>query len=267
MKKALLTLALAAFAFAANAQFVLGGQIDFRSFGGSTAYNHVDPIAAGSYDYVTPGYTEVNTNTLSILPKIGYNLNEKMQVGAKLGFVWNKTKDFSGYDVIRSQVADFEGWTSESSLGFIVAPYFRYNFANSGKFTFFCEAQVALQINPNAKLHTYNSAYTIAGVNIAEVDEDDLTYSFKSTSIALTIVPGVNYKINDKFSADLYVDLLGLGFTHRTTTTFNDYTVGGVADTYETTRNYNDFYLMANCDAQTLRNHLNVFRLGFNYHF
>lgn len=267
MKKALFTIALAAFAFAANAQFVIGGQLGFTSQGGNTHYVHTDPLAAASYDYNTPGYNEWNTNTITLLPKIGYNLNDKMQVGAKLGITWDKTTDFSGYGPIRSQVPDFEGWTSESSLGFVFAPYFRYNFATSGKFTFFCEAQLALTINPNAKRHTYNSAYTLGGINFAEVDEDDLTYSFKSTSIALTVVPGVNYKINDKFSADLYVDLLGLGFTHRTTTTVNDYSVGGVEDTYETTRSYNDFYLMANCDAQTLRNHLDLFRIGFNYHF
>ncbi len=267
MKKVLLTLALAAFAFAANAQFVIGGQIGFTSEGGSTNFVHTDPLAAASYDYVTPGYAEVNTNTITLLPKIGYNLNDKMQVGAKLGITWSKTKDFSGYDAIRSQVEDFEGWTSESSLGFVFAPYFRYNFANSGKFTFFCEAQLTFQLNPNAKRHLYESAYTLGGINVAEVDEIDETYSFKSTSIALTVVPGINYKFNDKFSADLYIDLLGLGFSHRTTTTFNDLTAGGVADTYETTRSYNSFYLMANTDAQTLANHLNLFRLGFNYHF
>lgn len=267
MKKALFTIALAAFAFMANAQFVVGGQIGFYSDGGKTHFNHVDPVAAASYDYNTPGYNEVNYNSFTFLPKIGYNLSDKMQVGAKLGIEWNKTVDHSGYDFIRSQVPEFEGWQSETSLGFVFAPYFRYNFANSGKFTFFCEAQLTFQLNPNAKRHLYESAYTIGGINVAEVDEIDETYSFKSTSIALTVVPGINYKFNDKFSADLYIDLLGLGFSHRTTTTFNDLTAGGVANTYETTRSYNSFYLMANTDAQTLANHLNLFRLGFNYHF
>ena len=268
MKKVLFTLSLVAFAFAANAQFVLGGQIDFRSQGGNIHYNHVDPITAGSYDYNTPGYSEVNTNTLIVMPKIGYNLNDKMQVGASFGIVWNKTKDFSGYDAIRRQAPEFEGWNSVSSLGFGIAPYFRYNFANSGKFTFFCEAQLAFVFSPNATRHIYESAYTDAlGINHAEIDMDDETYSFKGSAISLTVVPGINYKFNDNFSADLYIDLLGLGFTHTSTTQFTDWSAGGVADTYETTTSQNEFYLTANCDAQTLNAHLNLFRIGFNYHF
>ena len=38
MKKIALTLVLAAFAMAANAQFILGGQLEFNTNGGNTHY-------------------------------------------------------------------------------------------------------------------------------------------------------------------------------------------------------------------------------------
>ena len=269
MKKVLLTLALAAFAFAANAQFVLGGNISVYSDGGTTIYDHVDPVAAGSYNYLERGYNGVNYNSITFMPKIGYNINDNMQVGAKFGLQWIKTKDFTGYRTERIEDDTFEGWYSTTSMAYVFAPYFRYNFATADKFTFFCEAQVTLSFTPNGKAHLYNSAYTDAlGFNHPEIDEDVVGYSYKSISSSLTVVPGINYQFNDKFSADLYIDLLGLGFNHFTSTTINDFTVPGRPDDiYETDVTTNSFYLTANTDAQTLADHLNLFRLGFNYHF
>ena len=73
MKKILLTLALAAFAFTANAQFVVGGNVG------------IDHSSRANDDY-SRGTT--NTN-ISILPKVGYQLNDQMQVGIQLGWDYN----------------------------------------------------------------------------------------------------------------------------------------------------------------------------------
>lgn len=275
MKKALLTLALAAFAFAANAQFVVGGMIDYNTWGYNNSNENV--IAGGTpTTTVIPGSPWSNTNTsdLTILPKIGYNLNDKMQVGVAFGMTFSKIVDYSGYLAEYAAVDDFEGYVITKQKSVQIAPYFRYNLTEFKGFTLFCEAQLGFTFGLNPYMHDYHCAYTYLGTSYDKADVDLMdgrkdTY----TEIALTIVPGLNYKFNDKFSADLYVDLLGLGFNHRTDKSFRDWNVIGGApagtptNTTETVENRNNFYLTANAGAQTLWNHLNAFRLGFNYHF
>ena len=91
MKKIVLTLALAAFAFAANAQFVIGGQIGFNTDGGNT-WNRYTAAGTTPTEYIIPhdSYTD-----FVFAPKFGYNLNEKMHVGITLGFTSEVHKDYS----------------------------------------------------------------------------------------------------------------------------------------------------------------------------
>ena len=275
MKKALLTLALAAFSFAANAQFVVGGQIGYNTWGYNNSTENV--IAGGTpTTIITPGSPWSNTNisSLTILPKIGYQLSDNMQVGLSFGLTFDKTVDYSGYLAEYAAVDDFEGYVTTKQKGIQIAPYFRYNVTEFGNFTLFCEAQLAFTFGLNPSIHDYHCAYTYLGTSYDAIN-DDLMEGRKDTytEIALTIVPGLNYKFNDKFSADLYIDLLGLGFQHRTDKSFRDWNVIGGApagtpdNTTETVQARNYFYLTANASAQDLAAHLNMFRLGFNYHF
>lgn len=274
MKKVLFTLALAAFAVAANAQFVLGGQIQYTTNGYNNHY--VGVVGPATTDVNTPGdqWANQNTSTLTILPKIGYNLNDKMQIGLAFGLTWDKTVDYSGYLAQYAAIENFEGWERSTQTGIQIAPYFRYNITEFKGFTLFCEAQLGLTFGLNPSGREYHSAYTLAGVTVDELDRDiregrEDTY----TNIALTIVPGLNYKFNDSFSADLYIDLLGIGFTHRSEKTFRDWNVinnvaaGAPANTDENVYTSNRFYLLANANAQTLNNHFGAIRVGFNYHF
>ena len=274
MKKVLLTLTLAAFAFAANAQIVIGGQIDYNTWGYNTSNESV--VAGGTpTTWGMPGsnWAGTNTSSLTILPKIGYNLNDKMQVGAALGLVYDKTVDYSAFGWEYRNVADFEGWQKTTRTAIQIAPYFRYNVTEFKGFTLFCEAQLAFTFGMNPHIHNYNVAYTDAlNVAVAAVDEDVEGIKDTYTDIALTVVPGLNYKFNDKFSADIYIDLLGLGFSHRSERLFRDWNViggapaGTPANTDESVYTSNNFYLTANASAQSLWNHLNLFRIGFNYH-
>ena len=274
MKKILLTIALVAFAFAANAQFVVGGQIGYTTDGNNTHNENI----AGPTSTIThiPGdqFLNQNSSSLTILPKIGYNLNDKMQVGVAFGLTWNKIVDYSGYVAQYAAIEDFEGWqrTTNTEVKFI--PYFRYNITQFGGFTLFCEAQLGLTLGMNPKIRDYHSAYSLGGIDVPEADVD-LREGRKDTytNFDLTVVPGLNYKFNEKISADLYIDLLGLGYGHHVEKTFRDWNVigglpaGSPANTDESTYVSNEFYLTANANAQLLRAHLGLFRLGFNYHF
>lgn len=270
MKKVLLTLAVTCFAFAASAQIVIGGQIGFNTNSGNSANHSIhsgDAITAFNHDK-TWDEPANSSASFTFMPKIGYNLNEKMQVGAQLGFTYNTSKTYNVGPAYTMTYPDAEDWSTSSNLGFTIAPYFRYNVAEMGKFTFFCEAQLSFSLNGKASIHDFATKIDdpVLGTVALAVDT---TYkgNTSSNTLGITITPGLNYKLTDKISMDIYIDLLRLGFTHSTRTTFTDNTVGTVVDTQERVTTRNDFYFIANANAQTVRDHLDFFRIGFNYAF
>ena len=248
MKKVFLTLAMVAFAMAANAQFIIGGQIDYNTTGNNTHYEAIAPIT-NAFD--APNWKATN---FTFAPTVGYALNDKMQVGLTFSYtVWSNTN----YGPAVAYMNDKEDWvkTKNSTLGII--PYFRYYFAQAGNFNFFCEASLGFYSTPRFYRHTYDNT-------VDPVIDNEVNGPSSSTDITLRIVPGVNYRINDKFSADCYIDLAGLAFTHNTT---KNYGTLADPDALVTTDTDNSFRLFGNASAQDLNAHLGNFRIGFNYHF
>ena len=252
MKKILLTLGLAAFAFAANAQWVVGGNLGFSANGGNT---HKESTAAGSpeLDLHTTRATD-----LTLLPKVGYQFNEKMQIGASFGLQFNKDKNFTG-----STTESNENYTSRDQSVITIAPYFRYNVTELGKFTLFCEASLGIGITPKSHRATYAPSAI------------DTTWrgNNRELGISLSIVPGLNYKFNEHLSADLYIDLLRLGYNYTKHTTENETTLGGTTITTTKVTKTHDFGFTANAaagmgDGTGAIMHMNgAIRIGFNYHF
>ena len=275
MKKVLLTLALAAFAFAANAQFVVSGSFGFSTNGGSTWGKNT---AAGVTAEATLP-TDINT-TINFGPSFGYMLSDNMQVGLSLDLGYNYTKEFDavfpGTGAYTPAFDKAEDWLVTKQFGFGIAPYFRYYFMQAGNFNFFCEAQLGLIINGNPKFHRF--ATEITGVHPAM----DTTYSIawngpavagttvkqtmSSGAIAFTITPGVNYKFNDNFSADLYLELLGVEFTHSWVKAKVERSTAAATVSTETRNRDNRFNFFGNFDGQTLNNIMG-FRVALNYHF
>lgn len=260
MKKVLFTIALVAFAFAANAQFVVGGHIGYSTNGGNVANENVVGGTTTAWDVPADIYTD-----FTLLPRIGYNLNEKMQVGVGFGIVYNYAKNYNSIygGAYTPAINDAEDWMTTGNTNIVLAPYFRYNVLNfTDKLTLFCEAQIGFDFGGKTKYTEHATAY--GGMPAVDTSYVGNT---KTTTIDFTITPGLNYKINDKFSADLYIDLLGIGYSYRSMNTFVDVSAGGTTITTETTRTASNFYLLANSNAQNLGAHLTNFRLGFNYHF
>lgn len=251
---------LVAFAFAANAQFVVGGQIGFNTNGGNNSHENVLGGTTTAWDVPADIYSN-----LTILPKIGYNLNDKMQVGVALGIDYLYSKNYNNVygSAYTAGNDNAEDWSTAKYTDFVLAPYFRYNLFTIGdKMTFFCEAQLAMDFGFKPKFSEHATA-----IGMLPAIDTSYTGNTKTTVIDFTVTPGLNYKINDKFSADLYIDLLGLGYNYRRSNTFVDYSTSSTTMTTETTITTSNFYLTANANAQTLNNHLNLFRIGFNYHF
>ena len=165
-----MTLALAAFAFAANAQFVLGGNL-----GAFHTNYHTDEYATGNV-----------TTDITIMPKVGYWLNDKMQIGMQFGWGMEYRRYYLGGD-------DKYGSNSDPRLMF--TPYFRYNVATWKNFTVFCEAQA------NLTLDLESSSYN-------KVTDNTTDNNDAMTMIGLRVVPGMNYAFNEHFSMDLYINIV-----------------------------------------------------------
>ena len=217
MKKIALTLVLAAFAMAANAQFILGGQLEFNTNGGNTHYEAIAPYTSAF------NHPSTKTTDLRIAPTISYVLNDKMQVGLSLMYVTGST----------------------------------VNYGTTGKFNFFCEATLTFIASGRSHTHAYDNSVT----PVIDVENDGPTsYSI----LDFSIVPGVNYKFNDKWSADCYINLAGLAFTRTAT---KNYGTLADPDALTSTNVTTNFGLIANSSAQDLNAHLGNFSIGINYHF
>ena len=226
---------------AANAQFILGGQIGFNHRGGNVDVEKT--LLVDEYSYPV-----TKNNDLTIAPTLSYVINEKMQVGLSIAYTNNAG---TTYDPLVYAITDQESWvkTTTSSLG--IVPYFRYYFATAGKFNFFCQADLGLTMTPRGKTHTYDDPTN------TDTETEGTT---KSNVIRLAITPGVNYKFNDKWSADMFIDLAGIEYSHRTS-----YLYAG--DDLVSTTKTNNFGLTADASAQTIGAHFGNFRIGINYHF
>ncbi len=231
MKKLFLTLALAAFAMTANAQWILSGNVGFNSNG-------------GTYTIETPASSVPNPKStfIDFNPSIGYALDDNMQVGVGIIWGWYSNKNF---------FADADNWNKTSGMNYGLVPYFRYYFAEAGNFKFFCQADLGFTMTPKTKTVT-----CVAG-NAGDPVDGRTTFS----DLYLSVVPGANYKLGDNFSADIFIDLLGLNFDRNVTKTYTG--TGDLVDTDVLT----NFNLFADASAQTINAHLAHFRIGFNYHF
>lgn len=243
MKKIFFMAAFVASAMAANAQWILGGQLGFSTNSQKTDYEKAGIIDA--YTYPTAKSTD-----FVIAPTVSYVLNDKMQIGVGLNIDYLSNTTFGAP---AAYAADKEAYVKTSRYTYGITPYFRYYFAQAGKFNFFCEAALSLSTSPRTSIHTYSNYL---------VDIDNDTKGASSISdVSLTITPGFNYRISNKWSADCYIDLAGIYFSHNVVKSYDS------NDDLVSTDKDNTFGLRATATAQDLNSHLGNFRIGFNYHF
>lgn len=263
MKKVIFTLALVAFAFAANAQFVVGGNFSHNLYNGGHEWDRV-VRGNNSAEYTLPNNKTAN---LTIAPKFGYNINENMQVGISIGYNSTISTNYRKWDNEYETVKDFEGWSKHFRSSFFIAPYFRHTFLHMGKFGAFVEGQLSFGLGFKDKYHDFNikvADFYGPGMDLKAVDTS-YTGNTKTSYINITVVPGVNYKFTEKISLDLYIDLLSITYNRSTS---HYYFEDATAQYTHETKNVNtDFHIGANLNAQSLQSHLGYFRVGFNYHF
>ena len=147
MKKIFAIALVAMMTMTANAQVYVGGGVGLQS---------------SSYDGNSETY-------FTILPEIGYNLNEDWAVGMTVGYVEARTK--------------VKNVGTEKVKTFQIAPYARYTFAKFDKVNLFVDGTVAY-----------------SHVNYAGV---------KTNTFGLGLKPGVAVNLNDKLSFVAHVGFLG----------------------------------------------------------
>ena len=118
MKKLFITIAFVAAAFFAQAQLFVGGSLGFNST--------KDPL---HYQGNVANVEKVTT--ISVLPTVGFMFADNMGVGADFGMVYTKEKPATGDDVKTTE--------------FVIAPFFRYVFAEVDNFTFYGDLKADLK--------------------------------------------------------------------------------------------------------------------------
>ena len=166
MKKIILTALLGlAVSVSMSAQIFVGGQLGINAT--SNTDKNVNPVVTTS-----------NT-TVSVLPNVGYILNDKMLVGARVGLNFGSTG------------------ANNSTFGLGLQPYLRYKVFTLGKFALAAEANVGIE--------TRSTTNKIGGVGVNKAS--DFNFS-------LGAVPVLLFQFNEHiaFEANINVLNFNLGF-------------------------------------------------------
>lgn len=221
MKKIVLTLVLAAFAFAANAQLVISANIGGSMTSGNTHTNtHVTVVTDSTASTDTP-MQDVTAYTAGL--KIGYKFLQKFHVGVSGSYsastIENQPLDPTIIPMIGNSVPTFTttGTMSTKTSSFTVAPYFRYDFLQAGDVSLFVELSgfYTKVMNPiiNAEVHN-------AGPMDVNIDTTftNIPRPLTSTSFGVSLVPGLSWQLSKHCGIDLYMDFLALAYSATTTT-------------------------------------------------
>lgn len=177
MKKFILTAFVAVASLAANAQVWVGGEVGYSNLRQTT--NKVEDWKA---------------NNFSFLPEIGYKLNDKFDVAAKIGYAHGE----AGADLAGVSVPDYYDFAN----AFVLNPYVRYTFAKAGDFSFFADGGF-----------TYMHGH-ICG------DE----YSTNAWQIG--IKPGISYALSEKVGLVAHLGGIAYNFAKYNETKQNGFDLG-----------------------------------------
>lgn len=156
---------------ASNGQYFVGGGLGFSTTGGKTE--------AGSLTTTKPSTFEA-----TIAPQAGFILSDKVWVGLSLSLGYESTNDHGDPEVINQS----------TSLG--IAPFARYYFFQTGKFSVFGQAQARARFM-STKVKTGNTS----------------DMGPKRTMIGLNAFPGMAYDISEKCQLYTVINAFSLGIS------------------------------------------------------
>ncbi len=189
MKK-ILTTAAAVFALVAvsNAQLFIGGNVGFSSMNNVTNKTKDDAIKRDG-----------STMSINFNPKVGYQLNDKMSVGATLILGTTSVKNLDGSADNKLVSKDVE-----NEIG--IAPFFRYTFVEFGDF----------QLSGEARL-----PFTMESSKLKPEEGDDAKGP-STMNIGFDIRPVVSYSLSDRISLEADINIFGLAYNFSSYTEDQD---------------------------------------------
>lgn len=170
MKKMILTALVAVVSLAANAQVWVGGEVGFSA--DKTTFD---------------GNKIQNSASFSLLPEIGYTLNEKFDVAVLIGLTHGNAR---------------EGQAEYNFNSFTLKPYIRYKFAQAGDFTFFADGGFGYKYTHYSKADNNRNEWYIG------------------------IQPGIAYSLSDKVSIVAHVGDLSYSFAKEGKEKYNKFGIG-----------------------------------------
>lgn len=215
MKKVLtISLALICLCISAHAQLRIGGQFAINVDKARTAYTN------GSND------TALNNLLISLKPKIYWNLNEKMQIGGRIG--WSYGNMLTGTVTDSGSV---EKDLTNLVTGWSICPFFGYKLLQWGKVGIWAEANcfVGQDFNIGQEILSAEwSKVTAYGFQILPVLDIDLTEKL-ALQLHLGFISlgwsGANQKYSDRENTISSLDLHKGGFLNLLQG-FRDYGIG-----------------------------------------
>lgn len=185
MKKLFITIAFVAATMFASAQLYVGGNLGFETSNGKQKAEETQDLQ--------------KCFTFEIVPSVGYMFNEKMGVGLDFGLVFDKDTYPKGSEY---QGAILDEDLQKKNTSWLIAPYFRYVFAEIDNFKFYGDAKISLGGGKDKVKYD------------GETNDGDKTFKF-----GIGIVPGMAYMLTDNISMNCQLDILSLGFNSIKTTT------------------------------------------------
>ena len=222
MKKVLFTLAVVlGMATAAQAQLVIGGGINFSGTSDALSWN-------GKWGANYPGGStsqKYNIFGFGIQPLVAYDINDNIEVGAKLSFNYEQ-------DVRYTPVANLDGKSASAyekdflsrDFSWYVAPYFRYRLFDVKGFGFWlqAEAQLGTSLENKTTFYAYGNDNTNQRTQTVADAMNKVPDGHKYSKFngAGYVKPVLTYTIQDHWVIVSELDLLSLGvqgFVQKTT--------------------------------------------------
>ena len=177
MKKMILTALVAVASLAANAQIWVGGEV---------GYSHVRQTTNKVEDW--------KSNNFSLLPEIGYKLNDTFDVAVKIGFAHGENGNaLAGIEVPANY---------DYANAFVLNPYLRYTFAKAGDFSFFADGGFS-----------YIHGHICGDTN-------------STNAWQIAIKPGISYALSEKVGLVAHVGGIAYSFAKYNQTKQNGFDMG-----------------------------------------
>ena len=197
MKKVFVLIVSVLFVCAANAQFVVGGQVKLNWESNSSRSNGINN--AGSTVF----------SDVMFSPSLGYVFNDRIEAGILLS--WQRT-DYIDKVQMKSD-PEKVAYADDNYVNLYGAGiYCRYSVYSINRFTVFCSGAISASAGLTQFSKTYKEQ---SGTDVEENNLDHVILS-------LGITPGVNYSFNDHLSADLFFDVFRIGYTNHITAKNSD---------------------------------------------